>query len=111
MAIYSPILPTHEWHQFDRMPFVYTISNVVVTGHELVWRLFNATSNETLLEKSVGAGITINSGSSVTVVVLETDYDDLPANVYEYELYDETIHRVLSYGPAHLLKGRDPEGS
>jgi hypothetical protein len=119
MSIEAPIKSTSQWHRWEHKELLIEIKDDQVVpedvdsleGLELRFLLKSRPRSATvLLEKTTGSGVSLDEhDDAVAIIDIEVeDYENLPPDLYYYELWDDSNNLQLAYGRALLQQGTEP---
>lgn len=108
-----------QWSRYDLKEFVIHIEGEELSNVSNVrFVILTRPNGSILLEKETGAGIVIDQDENnewrnviVTVGDDEADYENIPSNVYHWELYDVDSNLKIGEGSATLGPGLPPSES
>jgi hypothetical protein len=107
VSVQQPINPDHGWFAGEDKHLRFTLRDGILADNwacEFTLYQRRPASTEPVLTKTTGASEILCSGSTITVIIKDTDTDAFEDRVYSYVLRrtDPDSENVLAYGPASI---------
>ena len=112
MSVESPITQSMGWRRFETKQIRITVVDdadaaVDLDGLSLQWLLLRQAGDAESRAYLNKTSITVEGDDDniAVITVDDSEYDDVPAGFYYYEMWDRTNDVMLAYGDAVLLPG------